>query len=147
MSENHQNGSKPGVASMVEGILEDGQKLVRQEIALAQHEVAQAWDKGKTAAALLASALVVFNVGGVLLSIMLAMLLYPLLPDHQWACFGIVGGFVALLGGPLIYLGLHRINAVHVSLPQTAEPLREDVQAVTAAASGGRTSPDPLLKR
>ena len=145
MSENHQNGSKPGVASMVEGILEDGQKLVRQEIALAQHEVAQAWDKGKTAAALLASALVVFNVGGVLLALMLAKLLYHLLPNHAWACYGIVAGLVVLLGGALIYYGLHRINEGHVSLPQTAEPLREDVQAVSAAASGGRTF--PLLKR
>jgi drug/metabolite transporter (DMT)-like permease len=130
MLENHQVGSAAGVASMVGGILEDAQKLVRQEIALAQHEVAQAWDKGKTAAALLASALVVVNVGGVLLGIMLAKLLSQLLPNHEWACFGIVGGLVTLLGGALIYYGLHRINEVHVSLPQTAEPLREDVQTV-----------------
>jgi hypothetical protein len=147
MSENHQAGSQPGVASMVGGILEDAQKLFRQEIALAQREVAQAWDKGKTAAALLASALVVFTVGGVLLGVMLAKLLCHLLPNHEWACFGIVGGLVALLGGALVYYGLHRINEVHVSLPQTAEPLREDVQAVGDAVSGGRSSTDPLLKR
>jgi hypothetical protein len=147
MLENHQVGSEPGVASMVEGIVEDAQKLVRQEIALAQHEVAQAWDKGKTAAALLASALVVVNVGGVLLGIMLAQLLSQLLPNHEWACFGIVGGLVTLFGGALIYYGLHRINEVHVSLPQTAEPLREDVQTVSKAVSGGRFSKEPLLKR
>jgi hypothetical protein len=147
MSENHQAGSQPGVASMVGGILEDAQKLVRQEIALAQREVAQAWDKGKTAAALLASALVVFNVGGVLLGIMLAKLLYHLLPNHEWACFGIVGSLVVLLSGALTYYGLQRINEVHVSLPQTAETLREDVQALNGAASGGRSSTDPLLQR
>lgn len=147
MSENHQNGSKPGVASMVGGIVEDAQKLVRQEIALAQREVAQAWDKGKTAAALLASALAVFIVGGALLGIMLAKLLYLFLPNHEWACFGIVGGLVALLGGALIYHGVHRINEVRVSLPQTAESLREDVQAVSDAVSGGRSSTGPLSRR
>ena len=42
MFENHQAGSSPGVASMVEGVLEDAQRLFRQEIALAQREVAQA---------------------------------------------------------------------------------------------------------
>jgi Putative Actinobacterial Holin-X, holin superfamily III len=147
MSENHQAGSQPGVASMVGGILEDAQKLVRQEIALAQREVAQAWDKGKTAAALLASALVVFNVGGVLLGVMLAKLLSHLLPNHEWACFGIVGGLVALLGGALFYHGVHRISEVHLSLPQTVESLREDVQAVSAAVSGDQASTDPLLKR
>lgn len=147
MSENHQAGSQPGVASMVGGIVEDVQKLVRQEIALAQREVAQAWDKGKTAAALFGSAVVVLNVGGVLLGIMLAKLLVHLLPNHEWACYGIVGGVVVLLGGALIYYGLNRINEVHVSLPQTAETLREDVQGVSDAVSGGRSSTDPLLKR
>jgi hypothetical protein len=147
MSENHQAGSQPGVASMVGGILEDAQKLVRQEIALAQREVAQAWGKGKTAVALLASALVVFNVGGVLLGIMLAKVLYQLLPNHEWACFGIAGGLVALLAGVLFYHGLQRINEVHVSLPQTAETLPADVQAVNGAVYGGRSSTDPLLKR
>src|SRR4029077_637566 len=115
---------------------DDAQKLVRQEIALAQHEVAQAWDKGKTAGALLASALAVFSVGGVLLGIMLAKLLHHVLPNHEWACYGIVGSLAVLLGGALVYYGLHRINEVHVSLPQTAETLREDVQAVSTAVSG-----------
>ena len=144
VSENHQAGSQPGVASMVGGILEDAQKLVRQEIALAQREVAKAWDKGKIAAALLAIALVLFNVGGGLLGIMLAKLLYQLLPNHEWACFGIVGGLVALLGGVLIYHGVRRINEVHVLLPQTAETLREDVrqdvQPASDAVSRGRSS-------
>src|SRR5579864_4565634 len=101
MSENHETVAQPGVASMVGGILDDAQKLARQEIALARREVGQAWDKGKTAGALLVSALVVCNVGGVLLGVMLVKLLFQLLPDHEWACFGIVGGLVALLGGSL----------------------------------------------
>jgi hypothetical protein len=70
-----------------------------------------------------------------------------LLPNHEWACFGIVGGLVALLGGALIYCGLNQINQVHLSLPQTAETLREDAQAVSDAVSGGRPSPHALLRR
>jgi F0F1-type ATP synthase assembly protein I len=147
MSENHQSGSQPGVASMVGGIVEDAQKLVRQEIALAQREVAEAWGKGKTAAALLASELAVFIVAGVLLGIMLAKLLDHLLPNHEWACFGIVGGLVALLSGALFYYGLHRINEVHVSLPQTAVTLSGDMRAVSAAVSGVPSSADLPLKQ
>jgi len=154
----NQNGSPPGVASMVGGIVEDAQKLVRQEIALAQREIAQAWDKGKTAGALLAGALAVFIVGGVLLGIMLAKLLDQAWPNHEWVCFGIVGGVVVLLGRALSYCGLHRINEVHVSLPQTTEPLREDVQPVAlsrglsdedvqpVAVTRSRTSTEPLCK-
>ena len=78
---------------------------------------------------------------------MLVKLLHQyLLPNHEWACFGIVGGLVGLLGGVLVLCGLNQINQVHLSLPQTAETLRR-TQAVSDAVSGGRPSAHPLLKR
>ncbi|OAI50199.1 hypothetical protein AYO44_05880 [Planctomycetaceae bacterium SCGC AG-212-F19] len=148
MPENLQADAQPGVASLVGGILDDAQKLVRQEVALARREVSQAWDKAKTGGALLASALAVGLVGGVLLGFMLVKLLHQyLLPNHEWACFGIVGGLVALLAGGLVYCGLHQIKQVHLSLPQTAETLREDAQAVSNGLAAGRSSIDTILKR
>jgi Putative Actinobacterial Holin-X, holin superfamily III len=148
MAENHQADAEPGLAALVGGILEDAQRLVRQEVALAQREVAQAWDKAKTGVALLASALAVCGMGGVLLGFMLVKFLQQyLLPNHEWACFAIVGGLVTLLGGALIKCGLNQINQVHLSLPQTAETLREDAQAVSDAVSGGRPTAHALLKR
>jgi hypothetical protein len=148
MPENLQADPQPGVASLVGGILEDAQKLVRQEVALARREVVESWEKAKTGAALLASALAVFGVAGVLLGFMLVKLLQQyLLPNHEWACFGIVVGLFALLGSALIYLGLKQINEVHLSLPQTVETLREDAQAVSDAVSGGRSARGTLLKR
>jgi hypothetical protein len=148
MAENHQSDAQPGVASLVGGILEDAQKLVRQEVALARREVAQSWDKAKTGVALLASALAVGLVGGVLLGFMLVKFLQQyLLPNHEWACFAIVGGLVALLGGALVTCGLNQINQVQLSFPQTAETLREDAQSVSDAVSGGRPTAHALLKR
>jgi hypothetical protein len=148
MPENLQAEPEPGVASLVGGILEDAQKLVRQEVALAQREVAHAWDKAKTGAALLSSALAVLAACGVLLGFMLVKLLHQyVLPNHEWACFGIVGGLVGLLGGALLYRGRTEINKVHLTLPQTAESLREDAQAVSNAVTGDRPSTHALLKR
>jgi hypothetical protein len=148
MLENHQTDAQPGVAALVGGILGDAQKLVRQEVALAQREVAQAWDKAKTGGALLASALTILGVGGVLLGFMLVRLLQQyLLPNHDWVSFGVVGGLTALLGGVLLYCGLNKVNQVDLSLPQTADSLRDDAQAVSDAVSGGRPSPHALLKR
>ena len=148
MPENLQADSQPGVASLVGGVLEDAQKLIRQELALARLEVAQAWDKAKTGAALLGTALAVFALCGVMIGFMLVKLLHQyLLPNHEWACFGIVGGLVGLLGGALIYYGLNQINQVHLSFQQTAETLREDAQAVSDAVSGDRPSTHALLKQ
>ncbi len=70
-----------------------------------------------------------------------------LLPRHEWACFGIVGGLVAAIGCPLIYWGLKQVNEVHLSLPQTAQTLHEDVRAVSDAGPRGRSSADTLLNR
>jgi hypothetical protein len=148
MAENHLADNQPSVASLVGGILADGQKLVRQEVALARREVAETADKAKTGVALLSSALAVCIVGGVLLGFMLVKLLHQfLLPNHEWACFGIVGVVVALVGGALVYCGGKKIQEVNLSFPQTAETLREDSQAVGAAVSEGRSAVGILLKR
>jgi hypothetical protein len=150
MTENHLADSQPSVASLVGGILADGQKLVRQEVALARREVAETADKAKTGVALLSSALAVCIVGGVLLGFMLVKLLHQFLlpnPNHEWACFGIVGVVVALIGGALVYCGGKKIQQVNLSFPQTAETLREDSQAVGAAVSEGRSAVGILLKR
>jgi hypothetical protein len=148
MPENNHADSPPSVTSLVGGILEDGQKLVRQEVALARREVAETCDKAKTGVVLLSSALVVFAVGGVLLGFMLVTLLHQfLLPGYEWACFGIVGSVFTLLGGGLAYWGYKKINEVHLSLPQTAETLRDDAQAVGAAVAEGRSAVGILLKR
>jgi hypothetical protein len=148
MAENHLADPQPSVASLVGGILADGQKLVRQEVALARREIAETADKAKTGVALLSSALAVCTVGGVLIGFMLVKLLHQfLLPSHEWACFGIVGVVIALVGGVLVYCGRKKMREVNLSLPQTAETLRDDAQAVGAAVSEGRSAVGILLKR
>jgi CHASE3 domain sensor protein len=147
MLENLQADPQPGVASLVGGILDDAQRLIRQEVALAQREVAQSWDKAKTGVALLAGSAAVGIVAGVLLGFMLVKFLQQyLLPNDEWACFAIVGGLFALLAGALVYRGINQINQVRLSLPQTAETLREDAQVVSNAVSGVRPSTHALLK-
>lgn len=147
MIENHQVDLQPDVTTLVGGILKDAKKLVWQEIALAQREVKQEWDKGKTAVAWFSGAFVAFVAGAVFLGFMLAMLLHQyLLPNHEWACFGIVGGLFALLFGALIYGGIQQINKVHVTFPQTAEALGADAPPVAPAVSAGRFPEDMPLK-
>ena len=148
MAENHPVDPQPSVASLVGGIFEDGQKLVRQEVALARREVAETCEKAKEGVALLSSAHAVCVVAGVFIGFMLVNLLSQfVLPNHDWACFGIVGALFAVLAGALVYWGRRKISEVHWSLPQTAETLRDDAEAVGDAVSEGRSAVGILLKR
>jgi hypothetical protein len=118
---------QPSLTSLVSGIVQDVQQLVRQEINLARTEVKQEWEKAKTAAGALMAGVVLLAVGGVLLCFMLVYLInYFGVP--LWGCFGIVGGVFTHFGLLLAGMGYAQARRVSVNPPQTAETLKENVQ-------------------
>lgn len=126
----------PSMATLVGGLIEDTQRLIRQEAALARSEIQKEWDKTKEGAGLLAAAQAVFTLVAVLFGFTLVKLLQQyVLPNHEWACFALVTVLFALGGGILMYAGLMKFRQVHVVPPQTVESLRQDVQAVTSAVT------------
>lgn len=118
----------PTLTSLVGGIVDDLQKLMRQELQLAKREVHNEWEKTKTAAASMAAGVGLLAVGGFLLCFMLVHLLmdYTTLPD--WACFAIVGGAFAALGAVLMAVGRAKASDINVIPPQTAQTIKENVQ-------------------
>src|SRR5438105_3537453 len=85
-------GTQPSMASLVTGIIDDAQKLIRQEVELAKREIAQEWDKAKTAAASFAAGFLMALLSGVLLCLMCVYLLHELAGIQQmWLCYLIVG--------------------------------------------------------
>jgi len=68
MADNLHTESPPGLTSLVDGIVTDAQRLIRQELALARSEIQQEWDKTKSAAAALGVGIVILVLGGIFLS-------------------------------------------------------------------------------
>jgi hypothetical protein len=121
--------ASPSLTNLVGGIVEDVQRLIRQEVQLARTEVKQEWDKAKTAAGSMAAGVGLLAVGGLLLCFMLVYLInysFPSVP--LWGCFGIVGGLFVLFGVLLVGVGYARASQVNVIPPQTAQTLKENVQ-------------------
>jgi len=119
----------PSLTSLVAGIVDDLQRLIRQELMLAKTEVQQEWEKTKTAAASMATGVALLGLGAVLLCFMFVYLLYTYVTAVPlWGWFGIVGGALALGGGLLVAAGRAAATQVHVVPPQTAETLKENVQ-------------------
>jgi len=108
------NGPDVSMSGLVTGIIKDVQDLLAQQLTLFKEEIARDVRQTKEAAKVLALGLGVCLGGIGLLLLMLVHLLnwatnnaLPL-----WACYGIVGGVLAVLGGVLLYLGKSRIEAI-----------------------------------
>jgi len=121
--------TSPSLTSLVGGIVDDLQRLIRQELTLAKTEVQQEWEKAKIAAASMAAGVALLGLGAVLLCFMFVYLLATYVTAIPlWGWFGIVGGVLALGGGLFIAVGRATATEVHVVPPQTAETLKENVQ-------------------
>jgi hypothetical protein len=130
MPENRIDSPPASVSSLVGGIISDAQQLIRQEVALAKREVQDEVTKAKTAAASLASGAAFALLGSALLCFMLVYLLYWLTSEHLplWACFGIIGGGLAVIGLILLYAARNKASEIRVVPPRTAETMKENVQ-------------------
>jgi len=121
--------SPASITQLVGGIVTDLQTLLRQELQLAKTEIQQEWDKTKTAAGSMAAGAGLLTVAGLLLSFALVYLLQALASGlPTWACFGIVGVALGLIGGILVGVGRAKASEIHVIPPQTAETMKENAQ-------------------
>jgi protein-S-isoprenylcysteine O-methyltransferase Ste14 len=120
--------TSPSLTSLVTEIVGDLQKLVRQEIQLARTEVKQEWEKTKTAASAMAAGAALLTLGTFVLCFALGYLLWTYTALPRWACFGIVGLALVVLGVILLLAGRSKANQVSVIPPQTAETMKENVQ-------------------
>ncbi len=119
------------MSTLVGGIIDDAQRLIRQEITLAKSELHQEWAKTKEAVGELAGGALVALLGVVLLAFGLVYLLHwatggvDTAAVPLWAWFLIVGAVLSFIGGSLVYLGVSKSREIQVPPPQTAESLKE----------------------
>jgi len=122
--------NEPSLSTLVGGILDDAQKLIGQEFALLKHDlrtdVARAKDSGTT----LGLGVGLLAAGGLLLLFSLVHLLEWLArPNLEWwACYALVGGAVALVGGAVFYRGKQKLETLDVVPEQAAQGLKENLQ-------------------
>jgi hypothetical protein len=115
-------------AALVTGIVDDFQRLLRQEAQLAKQELKKEWQKIKMAAAsfLVGAAVSVFAV--LILLFMIVYLLAYYTPIPTWGCYGIVGAVLALIAIALMLLGKQKASQIQLPPPQTVATLKENAQ-------------------
>lgn len=133
--------TEPGMTSLVGGIINDFGDLIRQEIRFARAEIKSDLVKTREATMILGIGVGVASVAGLLLVWMLVHLLHWLtlpagsrLDDAMlplWACFGIVGAALAVIGGLVIQSAVRKFQSFNLLPEQTAQTVKENVEWIT----------------
>jgi hypothetical protein len=119
---------EPTLAQLLTGLMQDAQTLLRQEMALATHELRVELRNTIRAVMFLGIGIGIAAIGGWLLILMLVHLLQALTALPLWACYGIVGGLLAAGGIVLLVLGKRKLARLHLVPQQTVETMQENVQ-------------------
>jgi uncharacterized membrane protein YqjE len=115
-----------GLGTLVSGIVEDLQSIVRGEVRLAKTEIREdVATMGRGAAAMVAGALVAL-VGFIFLMLGVTYLLNTSL--EMWLSAGIVGVVLLVIGGILAMTGKNRLSAASLKPTETINSLKEDQQ-------------------
>lgn len=127
------NGATTGtVSTLVSGIVDDAQTLLRQQVEMLKVEVKEDFRRSKRAAEFGALGVVMLTVGFLGLVTALAYLLHEYYQFSMWASWGIVGLLFTVAGGALAatsYILLERFNP----LPdKTMDALKENLTWKTA---------------
>lgn len=119
--------TQANLTGLVSGILDDAQKLVRQQVEMLKSEVREDFKRSKRAAEYGSLGIVLLTVGFLGLVTALAYVLHEKFQFAMWASWGITGGIFLLAGGALAitsYILLERFNP----LPdKTFNALKENV--------------------
>lgn len=126
--------SEPTIGQLVSDLMVDVRQLMRQELALAKHEIHGEIRKTTGALVVLGTGIGLAAVGGLLLIIMVVHLLQALTELPLWACYGIVGGLCAVVSFVLLYLGKNRMSQIEIVPPQTVETMKENVRWIKEKA-------------
>lgn len=132
MSNDLHTESGATATQLLSGILSDAQDLMKQQLALFRSEVREDFQKTKQATLMMVGGLIVAQLAAMLFCWMCVHLLATSLPDMPlWACFGIVGLVLAIIGGGLAFAGMSQFKSFNPLPDQTAQAVKENVRWMT----------------
>lgn len=122
----------PSLTQLLSGIVTDAQTLFSQQLAMFRTELKLDVRRTKQALIALICGLALASIGGLLLCFALVYGLQALAPTLPlWACFGIVGGLFAIVGGLAFYSALRQFQEFNPLPDESAQALKENVQWIS----------------
>jgi len=124
--------SPESVPTLVSGIVQDAQELMKQQADLFKHEVTIAFNKAREASAFLGLGACLLVLSGLLMCFGFVYLLNELVPSlHLWACYLIVGALIGLPGCLMAWSGWKQLRSFSPLPEQSAEAMKENLEWTT----------------
>lgn len=130
MSQTHDT-ERSGIATVVVELLEDVRALIRQEVALARHEVQYEISKILTSVLWFGIAAALGVIGLFVIAAACVLILFEYTGLPAWVCAAIVS--IVLLGGAggLAMAGMGVAKSIHLAPLRTIRTLTDDVKWMT----------------
>lgn len=112
-----------GVGTLVSGVIEDLQSLVRSEVQLAKTEITEDAKEIGTGAGMIAAGALVGLVGFIFLMLGVTYLLNKTV--EMWLAAGIVGLVLLVVAGIVALSGKSRLSAANLKPDQTIDSIKE----------------------
>jgi hypothetical protein len=126
----HEQGQS--VTSLVSGIVQDAQELLKQQFDLFKHELHSDFAKVKSGVQVLGVGVGIALIGAIVLSVALPLGLHSAFPSLPlWLSFAISGCLFVAVGAGLYWAGWVRLHAVNPLPDETGEALKENVRWIT----------------
>jgi len=138
MAQDSSPRSETSVATLIGGIVNDAKDLLINEFTIAKLEIQQEMRKTKSAALAFAVGAGVVGIGGLFLLLMCVHGLVVLLDIPLWGSYGLVGGFLSLVGAILLARGKQTAEQIDVIPPKTASTLRDNAQWIKEQTTSSR---------
>ena len=134
-----QNHTEQSTTSLVGGIIDDMQDLVKQQVQLTRNEISGEIQRASEAAQFFAVGAAILFFGAFTLCLALVYLLHwassPTGSDAAkiplWACYALVGGPLTVVGGVLTWMGRAKMQTIHPLQNPATEALKENVKWAT----------------
>ncbi|WP_029629976.1 phage holin family protein [Zavarzinella formosa] len=125
-------GERVNITKLMSGILDDVSTLFKQQMTMLRAEIKQDVIRSVSAAKFIMAGAFLTALGSFFLLLGLVPLLGWLVPSlPEWACWGIVGGTMFLVGGLSSFLGYRRLKNFNPLPEKTYQALQENIACLT----------------
>lgn len=129
MATQFETESQQSITELVSGIVQDAQKLARQQLTLFQVELKNDWRRTLNATIPLVCGLLVASIGVMVGAFAVAHLLPTIWPELPfWGALAIVGGGLLALGAAATLLGRILFSTFNPPPTETVQGLKENLQ-------------------